>query len=352
MGLLETLKSAGNIKGKTIAESSFFKPRDMVQTRVPIINVALTGSLDGGLPHGILSIAGPSRHFKSNLGLVLISAYMKKHPEAVCVFYDSEFGTTKEYLEAHGVDPNRMIHVPITNVEMLRNDFMSKLEAIDEKKDKVIFFVDSVGNLASLKEITDSLDDKNTADMTRAKVLKSMYRMITPLLNLKGIPCVVIQHTYETLELYSKQIMSGGTGGMLSSNIVWFIGRSQEKDSDKELVGYTFTINEEKSRFVKEKSKLPFLVRFDGGIDKYSGLLEIAQESKHVIKSKSGASNVYSRVDTKTGEVEEKQFKELETHNIDFWTPILKDKTFNEFIKNKYQLAVNPIEAEADSEEK
>lgn len=342
MSLLDTLKTAGNIKGVTIADSHFFKPKDLMQTRIPIINTALTGTLDGGLPHGILSIGGPSRHFKSNLGLVAVAAFMKKYPKGVCLFYDSEFGTTPEYLIAHGIDPTRMVHIPITNIEMLKNDFMGKLQKI-EMDDEVIIFIDSIGNLASMKEIQDSLDDKQVADMTRSKVLKSFYRMITPLLNLKKIPCIIIQHTYLTMELYSKQVMSGGTGGMLSSNIVWFIGRSQEQNSDKELVGYNFTINIEKSRFVKEKSKLPFLVKFDGGIDKFSGLLGLAEESGHVKKPSAGW---YSKVDHSTGEIEDKKYREADTHNKEFWESILKDKSFHEFVRTKYQLATTPMETD------
>lgn len=350
MSLMANLKSTGTIKGESAAESDFFKPKELVQTNVPIINVALTGTLDGGLPPGVMSIAGPSRHFKSNLGLVIVSSFLRKFkddPDAMCLFYDSEFGTTPEYLTAHGIDTRRVLHLPITNIEMLREDISQKLEKINEG-DNVIIFVDSAGNLASLKEVNDALDSKTTQDMTRAKVFKSLFRIITPILNKKKLSCILIQHTYETMETYSKQVMSGGQAALLASNIVWIVGRSQEKNKDKELVGYNFTINIEKSRFVKEKSKLVFQVKFDGGIDKFSGLLDIALQSGHVQKPSIGW---YSRVDTETGEVEKEKFREADTHNMEFWKPILSDKTFYDFVRTEFQLAVNPIEVVEDETE-
>lgn len=346
MSLLDKLKEAGSIKNvETIAESGFFKPKDICQTNIPIINVAFTGTLDGGLVSGLTTIAGPSRHFKSNLGLVAVNAYMKKHKDAICLFYDSEFGISPEYLAAHGIDNSRVLHLPLEHIEQLKFDIMKKLEEI-KKSDKVIIFIDSIGNLASKKEVEDALDGKSAADMTRAKQLKSFFRMITPHLTMKDIPCIVINHTYETQEMFSKQVVSGGTGVMYSSNTVWIIGRSQEKDGT-DLVGYNFTINIEKSRFVKEKSKMAFQVTFDGGIDKFSGLLDLALESGHVMKPSNGW---YLRVNKTTGETDKDKVREKDTHTIDFWKPILTDESFRSFVQNKYQLAVNPINLEADDE--
>lgn len=341
MSLLDKLKAAGSIKAETIAESSFFKPKDIIQTNIPIINVAFTGTLDGGLTSGLTVIAGPSRFFKTNLALVSVKAYMNKYTDAVCLFYDSEFGATPEYLAAHGIDNARVLHLPIEHLEQLKFDIVKKLEDI-KKTDRVIILIDSIGNLASKKEVEDAADGKSVADMSRAKGMKSLFRIITPHLTMKDIPCIAVAHTYETMELYSKSIISGGTGMLYSANSAWIISRSQEKE-DKDLVGYNFTINIEKSRFVKEKSKLVFQVKFDGGIDRYSGLLDLALESKHVVKPSNGW---YAKVDTTTGEIEDKKYREADTHNKDFWASILGDISFSDFVKNKYQLAVNPIQSQ------
>jgi RecA/RadA recombinase len=343
MSLLEKLKAAGSIKAETVSESAFFEPKDICPTSVPIINVALTGALDGGVHSGLISVCGPSRHYKSNLSLIMIKAYMSKYKDAVCLFYDSEFGTSIDYLKSHGIDTDRMIHLPIIHIENLKFDLVKKLEEI-KKSDKVIIFVDSVGNLASKKEVDDAEKESSSQDMTRAKSLKSFYRIITPHLTIKDIPCIVVQHSYDTQEMYSKQVMSGGTGGMLSSNVVLMLGRSQEKDGT-ELVGYNFTINIEKSRYVREKSKMTFTVKFNGGISTYSGLLDLALESGHVKKPSNGW---YSKVDVTTGEIEDKKYREADTNNKEFWTSILSDKTYHEFVKRKYQLAKPEYEEESE----
>lgn len=340
--LLDKLKEAGSIKAETIAESSFFKPKDIIQTNIPIINVAFTGTLDGGLTSGLTTIAGPSRYFKSNLALIAVKAYMTKYSDAVCLFYDSEFGITPEYLHAHGIDNERVIHLPLEHIEQLKFDIVKKLEEI-KKSDKVIILVDSLGNLASKKEVEDAGEGKSVGDMTRAKQLKSLFRIITPHLTLKDIPCIVVNHTYETQEMFSKQVVSGGTGVMYSSNNVWIIGRSQEKDGT-DLVGYNFTINVEKSRFVKEKSKLKFNVNFDGGINRYSGLLDLAIESGHVTKPSNG---YYLKVDS----VDTKKYREDATNNKQFWAEILINPDFHKFVKDKFQLAVNPIQFNEDINE-
>ena len=331
--LLERLKSAGSVKlAATLNDSSFFKEKSVVQTDVPIINVAMTGALDGGLISGLTCIAGPSKHFKSNLGLIFVRSYLKKHEDAVCLFYDSEYGVTPEYVAANGVDGDRVIHIPIEHIEQLKFDIVKRLEEV-KRGDKVIIFIDSIGNLASKKEVEDALDEKTAADMTRAKQLKSLFRIITPHLTTKDIPCVAINHTYKTMEMYAKDVMGGGTGAYYSANTIFIVGRQQEKDSDG-VTGYNFVLNVEKSRFVKEKSKLSFLVEFYAGISRWSGLMDLALESGHCTKPKNGWYQ-------KGGD--EKNYRLADTNNKDFWLPILMDKDFQQFVKTKYQLATTEM---------
>lgn len=209
MSLLDKLKAAGSIKTQTISESSFFKPKDVVQTNVPIINIAFSGTLDGGIVPGLTILAGPSKHFKSNLALVCVKAYMKKYPDAVCLFYDSEFGVTPEYLVAHGIDCDRVLHIPLEHIEQLKFDIVKRLQEI-KKGEHVIIFLDSLGNLASKKEVEDAENEKSVADMTRAKQIKSLFRIITPHLTMKDIPCLVVNHVYEETGMFAKTIVSGG----------------------------------------------------------------------------------------------------------------------------------------------
>jgi len=208
--LLEKLAKASTIKHSAIlGESKFFTSKDETVTDLPILNLAFSGSLKGGFASGLTMIAGPSRHFKSNLALFCIKSYLTKHKDAVCLFYDSEFGAPPPYLAAFGIDTSRVLHTPIIHIEQLKFDLIAQLENI-ERGDKVIVFIDSVGNLASKKETDDALEGKSVADMTRAKQLKSLWRMATPQFTVKDIPCITINHSYETMEMFSKAIMSGG----------------------------------------------------------------------------------------------------------------------------------------------
>jgi RecA/RadA recombinase len=350
MSILDKIKKNSSIKESAIlAKSKFFTNKDMISTSVPIINVALSGKLDGGLTPGLTMWAGPSKHFKTAFSLLMAKSYLDKYPEAALLFYDSEFGTPQSYFDSFGIDTNRVLHTPLTDIEQLKFDVMGQLSEL-ERTDKLIIIIDSIGNLASKKEVDDAMDGKSVADMTRAKQIKSLFRMVTPHLSMKDIPMVVVNHTYKTMELYSKDIVGGGTGSYYSADNIFIIGRQQEKEGT-EVIGYNFIINVEKSRYVKEKSKIPVTVSFNGGISKWSGLLDIALESGHVIKPSNGW---YSKVDKETGEIEEKKFREKDTDTKDFWIPILKQKSFQQFVEDKYRVAsgsIMQIEMEGDIDE-
>jgi RecA/RadA recombinase len=337
--LLNKLRKNTTIKDSDIlADSKFFNAKDMVATTVPAINIALSGKINGGFVPGLTIWAGPSKHFKTSFSLLMAKAYMDKYADAVMLFYDSEFGTPQAYFDSFGIDTSRVLHTPITDVEQLKFDIMQQLGEI-KRGDHVIVVVDSVGNLASKKEVEDALKQNSAADMTRAKQLKSLFRMVTPHLNLKDIPLVVVNHTYQTQEMYSKAVVSGGTGIYYSADNIFIIGRQQEKDG-KDVTGYNFIINIEKSRFVKEKSKIPIEVSWDKGISKWSGLMDMALESGHVIKPKVGW---FQKVDMTTGEIFDKNWRMADTYTSEFWIPILMCPKFNEFIEKKYAVAAGAI---------
>ena len=346
MSILDKIKKNSSIKDSALlAKSKFFNAKDMIQTAVPIINVALSGKLDGGLTPGLTMWAGPSKHFKTAFSLLMAKSYLDKYEDAALLFYDSEFGTPQSYFDSFGIDTNRVLHTPLTDIEQLKFDIMSQLTQL-ERGDKLIIIVDSIGNLASKKEVEDALAEKSVADMSRAKQVKSLFRMVTPHLNLKDIPMIVVNHTYMEIGMFPKAIVGGGTGSYYSADNIFIIGRQQEKEGT-EIVGYNFIINVEKSRYVKEKSKIPVTVSFDGGISKWSGLLDLALESGHVVKPSNGW---YSKVD-EDGVIEDKKYRIKETDTKEFWLPLLQQKTFQDFIGNKYSVTSGNIMNYDDVEE-
>ena len=321
-----------------LADSKFFNEKDMVPTNVPMINVALSGSMDGGLAPGLTVLAGPSKHFKTSFALIMASAYLKKYEDAVLLFYDSEFGSPQSYFENFEIDTSRVLHTPITNVEELKFDIIAQLEGID-RKDNVIIVIDSVGNLASKKELEDAINEKSVADMSRAKALKGLFRMTTPYLNMKNIPLIAVNHTYKEIGLFPKDVVSGGTGTYYSADNIWIVGRQQDKQGT-EIKGYHFVINVEKSRYVKEKSKIPISVSWDGGVEQWSGLLDVAMHGNYVSKPSPGW---YCRIDKSTGELVEPKVREKDTLNEEFWKPIIEETDFKQYLTNRYSILNNIV---------
>lgn len=323
-----------------LEDSVIFAEKDIVPTLVPMINVALSGTIDGGMLPGLTMLAGPSKHFKTAFALLLAASFLRKHKDGIILFYDSEFGSPLSYFDTFNIPKDQVVHTPILNVEQLKFDIVKQLEAI-ERKDKVLIVIDSIGNLASKKEVEDALNEKSVADMSRAKQLKSLFRIVTPYLALKNIPCIAVNHTYKEIGLYPKDIVSGGTGSYYSSNDIWIIGRQQEKDSDKELTGYNFIIKIEKSRMVQEGSKIPISVAFHGGINRWSGLVDIALEGGYIVKPKNGW---YALVNRETGEILDKNYRLADIEdNKELWQDMFRDTDFPTYIKNKYQISTDKI---------
>jgi RecA/RadA recombinase len=339
MSILDKIKKNSSIKESAIlSKSKFFTQKDMIPTSVPIINVALSGRLDGGLTPGLTMWAGPSKHFKTAFSLLMAKSYLDKYNDAALLFYDSEFGTPQSYFDSFGIDTDRVLHTPLTDIEQLKFDIMQQLTNL-ERGDRLIIVIDSIGNLASKKEVEDALEGKSVADMSRAKQVKSLFRMVTPHLTMKDVPMIVVNHTYKEIGMFPKDIVGGGTGSYYSADNIFIIGRQQEKEGT-EVVGYNFIINVEKSRYVKEKSKIPVTVSFDGGVSRWSGLLDLALDAGLVVKPTNGW---YSRVDVSTGEIEPKKYRIKETDTKDFWMPIITSKKFQDYVADKYQIAAGEI---------
>ena len=329
--LTERLLKASKTKMTALMpDSKIFEGLLTTPTRMLGLNLALSGDIEGGLEGGLGVVAGPSKHFKSGLSLEMVAAYLKTYKDAVCLFYDSEFGSALAYFKAAGIDPTRVIHTPIMNIEELKFDIMSQLNEL-KRGDHVIIYIDSIGNLASIKETQDALKGESKADMTRAKQLKSLSRMITPHLTIKDIPCIAINHTYKAQDGTNRDVVGGGTGFYYSANWIFVMGREQVKKGT-ELAGYQFNLKVEKSRQVREGSKIPIGVDFETGIDIYGGLLDLAVEFGFVEKPKVGW---YTRPCVK----DDKNWRAGESSCGAFWDPVFKNTEFSTALTRKYRLS-------------
>lgn len=313
------------------------RKEEFIDTEIPMLNVALSSYIDKGLSSGILTIAGESKRFKSLFGLYLMAAFQKKYPNGACILYDTEGGIPETYIKNTNLDWSKIVYIPISCVEELKFEVSNQLKMLKEQdeKAKVFMMIDSIGNLASRKEIEDAVEGREKVDMTRAKQLKSFYRIITMDVKLLDIPLVCINHIYKSQGGFiSQDVVGGGSGGILTSDNIWIVKRKQQKD-DGELTGYQFNINIFKSRYVKEKSKIPINVFWQDGIHKYSGLAEIAEDLKIVKKQK---------IDSIKGKPKGLVFNEkyallnnIDT-NEDFWEDVLKNSDIKTLINEKYKL--------------
>jgi RecA/RadA recombinase len=330
---MDRLKKTSSIEiANILDESEVFGERQMIPTEVPIINIALSGNLRGGLTSGVTEIAGPSKHFKTGIALLLMRAFLNHHKDGVVLMYDAEFGTPGSYFTTFGIDMKRVFHTPITDVEQLKHDIMLQLTEL-KRGEHVMIVIDSIGQLASKKEVDDAIEGKSVADFSRAKAIKGLFRMVTPHLRIKDIPLIVVNHTYKTMEIYSKDVTGGGTGMTYAADTIWIVGRQQEK-VEGAVAGFNFVLNVEKSRFVKEKTKLPIMVKFDVGIEPYSGLLENAIEAGFIEKPSPGW---YIKKGEKV------KVREADTKTAEFWADILANEEFNTFIRKKYEISYGDI---------
>ena len=323
----------------TLENSKIFTKKDMISTPVPMINVALSGQVDGGIVPGSTMLAGPSKHFKTGFALLMASSFLNKYPDGIILFYDSEFGTPQSYFQTFNIPLDSVVHTPVTDIEELKFDMIKQLATLG-RADKVMIIIDSIGNLASKKEIEDAANQKSVADMTRSKQLKSLFRMITPHLTIKDIPLIVVNHTYKEIGMFPKDIVSGGTGSYYGADNIWILGRQQDKEGT-EINGYHFVINVEKSRFVREKSKILITISWEGGINQWSGLFDVALEGQYIVAPKVGW---YSTVDKETGEVREPSFRKGDVeNNKEFWLKMFETTDFAQYIKNKYKMSTGSI---------
>lgn len=332
------LKSAGPKSLATIMKTSDFGSKDVITTtKVFALNVLMQGALDGGIVPGITQIVGDSRTFKSNLLVELAYWFLMHDDEAVVVVFDCEFGILPIFEKRCPELMHRVIHVPFEDLEGLKFQLTGMLE--DTKRgEKVMFLIDSISQVASKKEVKDVLDEKAVADMTRAKEFNSFFRIITPKLNLRNIPLFAINSFYDdTTNEYAEPIIKGGKQAFLSSDAIWFVTRSQDKDEDtKELLGWNFNYTTMKSRFVKEKAKISVHVTYKGGIDPLSGIVGWARESGYLLMPTSG---FYQFNKTLLPGAPDKKFRMKEL----MADPSLFDETtsspgFQEYVKKKYAL--------------
>ena len=282
--LKDIIKSTGNEYASLVEDGvEAGDVENFIDTGSYIFNALLSGSIHGGLPaNKITALAGESATGKTYFLMGIVKNFLDANPDAGVIYFESESAITKQMVVDRGIDPKRMVIVPVTTVQEFRTQAIKVIDtylAQNEADRKPMFLcLDSLGMLSTSKEVADSSDGKETRDMTRAQVLKAAFRVLTLKLGKAKIPMVVTNHTYDVVgSMFPTKEMGGGSGLKYAASSIVYLSKKKEKDGT-EVVGNIVHCKNHKSRLTVENKMVDVRLTYDKGLDKYYGLLELAEK--------------------------------------------------------------------------
>ena len=290
--LKDIAKEIGNDYASLVSEGvSAGDTAGFIDTGSYIFNALLSGSIYGGIPNNkITAIAGETSTGKTFFCLGMVQHFLESNPDAGVIYFESESAISKQMIEDRGSDSNRMLLVPVTTVQEFRLQAIKILDKYNEQtaeeRKPLMFVLDSLGMLSTSKEVEDSEAGKETRDMTRAQVVKSIFRVLTLKLGKANVPLIVTNHTYDVVGAYiPTKEMGGGSGLKYAASTIVYLSKKKEKNG-KEVVGNIIKCKTAKSRLTKENSDVETRLYYDRGLDRYYGLLELGE--KHGVFSRKG----------------------------------------------------------------
>ncbi|ADO99611.1 recombination protein [Cyanophage S-RIM12_RW_29_1109] len=254
-----------------------------IDTGSYIFNALVSGSVYGGVPgNKITAIAGESSTGKTFFCLGIVQHFLDSNPDAGVIYFESESAISKQMIEDRGIASDRMMIVPVSTIEEFRTQSCRILDKYMEQKEDerkpLMFVLDSLGMLASNKEVEDVANDKQVRDMTKSQLIKGAFRVLTLKLGKANVPMLVTNHTYDVIGSYvPMKEMGGGSGLKYASSTIIYLSKKKEKDGT-DVVGNIIKCKAQKSRLTKENSQIETRLYYDRGLDKYYGLLELGEK--------------------------------------------------------------------------
>jgi hypothetical protein len=139
--------------------------------------------------------------------------------------------------------------------------------------------LDSLGLLSTTKEMEDTAEGKETRDMTKAQVIKAAFRVLTLKLAKVKVPLLVTNHVYASVGAYvPTNEISGGSGLKYAASTIAMLSKKKDKDNNNEIIGNIIKVKMHKSRLSKENGQVEVKLSYDKGLDKYYGLLDLAEK--------------------------------------------------------------------------
>ena len=280
--LKEIVKTTGNEYAALVSDGVEAGDVDsFIDSGSYIFNALLSGSIYGGLPSNkITAIAGESATGKTFFVMGMVKSFLDANPDAGVLYFESESAITKQMVIDRGIDPNRMVIVPVTTVQEFRTQAIRVLDKFLEQNEAdrkpIMLCLDSLGMLSTTKEVEDTSDGKETRDMTRAQVLKAAFRVLTLKLGKAKVPMVVTNHTYDVVgSMFPTKEMGGGSGLKYAASSIIYLSKKKEKDGT-EVIGSIVHCKNAKSRLTVENKMVDVRLTYTKGLDRYYGLLDLA----------------------------------------------------------------------------
>ncbi len=300
-----------------------------------LLNAALSGTMFGGIPNNKVTVlAGDPATGKTFFALGIVKAFLDADPKARVFYFDTESAVTNQMLEQRGIDPKRVAKSEPDTIEKFRNTAVKVLDQYKALDDKfpMLIVLDSLSALPSKKEVADVAEEKDTKDMTKPGIIKGTFRIIRLKMGQLGVPFVVTNHVYSTIGQYiNVKVPGGGMGAQYAADTLVMLSKKQEKVDD-EIVGNVVHAHMKKSRLSRENTKVDTRILFNGGLDRYYGLLPYAVDAgivKHL-------ANKYEFPDgTKVFE------KAVNKEPEKYFTPDVLKK-LDEYMKTKFTYSAGP----------
>ena len=280
--LKDIIKETGNEYASLVSEGVEAGDVDeFIDTGSYIFNGLLSGSIYGGLPaNKITALAGESATGKTFFLMGMVKNFLDANPDAGVVYFESESAITKQMVIDRGIDPDRMVILPVTTVQEFRTQGLKVLDRymqqdVDVRR-PMFMCLDSLGMLSTTKEVEDTSDGKETRDMTRAQVLKAAFRVLTLKLAKAKVPMVVTNHTYDVVgSMFPTKEMGGGSGLKYAASSIVYLSKKKEKDGT-EVIGNIVHCKNHKSRLTIENKMVDVRLTYDKGLDRHYGLIDLA----------------------------------------------------------------------------
>ena len=288
------------------SEDSPTDVNDWVSTGSTVLDLAISNRPNGGFPVSkIVEITGLEQSGKSLLASHIIANTQKKG--GVAVYIDTESSLNAQFLQAIGVDVEKMVYLPLETVEDIFDAIENIISQVRENNpDKLVtIVVDSVA--AATTKIESAADfEKDGYATQKAIILSKAMRKITNLIGKEKILLVFtnqLRQKIGAMPFADQYTTSGGKALQFHASVrlrLKQVGKLKEKiNGVEEIVGSEVEVAVVKNRMGPPNRKVRYNIFYRQGIDDYGGWLKMMKNYKVVKQS----GPICKYVDESTGEI-------------------------------------------------